>query len=213
MRSKLNQVDPCIGQQGTPLSLDDNTRRLVCMAGLLVRGRLGSGCTSPSWEAGSCCAVEQRAYRVYRARKRLLRSHERFREEYLAVTCRRRGRKTGWLALFNTAPPSRREGQAVMTKTTILAALWDFAIHDVAGNVVAGAVLLTVTAGARRLRIRRQARQRLDDACGSAPDAPSTPGWELQEPSARNTPGADGKLRGRGHQVLDAPRSRATRWS
>ncbi|MFJ8469934.1 hypothetical protein [Streptomyces swartbergensis] len=46
-----------------------------------------------------------------------------------------------------------------MTKTTVLAVLYDFVLHDVAGNVVAGLVLLATTAGWRHTRTRRQARR------------------------------------------------------
>ncbi|MFD6326797.1 hypothetical protein ACFWOL_28965 [Streptomyces sp. NPDC058442] len=44
-----------------------------------------------------------------------------------------------------------------MTKSTVLAALYDFVLHDVASNVVAGLVLLAGTAGGQRIRTRRQA--------------------------------------------------------
>lgn len=44
-----------------------------------------------------------------------------------------------------------------MTKTTALAALYNFVLHDVVGNVVAGLVLLAGTAGWQRIRTRRQA--------------------------------------------------------
>ncbi|MFB6962524.1 RNA polymerase sigma factor [Streptomyces sp. NPDC056309] len=50
-------------------------------------------------------------------------------------------------------------GGAAMTKTTVPAALYDFVLHDVAGNVVAGLVLLATTAGWQRARTRRQARR------------------------------------------------------
>jgi hypothetical protein len=46
-----------------------------------------------------------------------------------------------------------------MTRTTALAVLYDVVLHDVAGNVVAGLVLPATTAGWRRTRTRRQARQ------------------------------------------------------
>ncbi|MEU1895716.1 hypothetical protein [Streptomyces pristinaespiralis] len=44
-----------------------------------------------------------------------------------------------------------------MTKTTVLAVLYDFVLHDVAGNVIAGLVLLVGTTGWQRIRTRRQA--------------------------------------------------------
>ncbi|MGW1157848.1 hypothetical protein ACWD5Q_35140 [Streptomyces sp. NPDC002513] len=46
-----------------------------------------------------------------------------------------------------------------MTKTTVLEALYDFVLHDVAGNVVARLVLLATTAGWQRTRARRQIRR------------------------------------------------------
>ncbi|MYR61098.1 hypothetical protein GTY54_34370 [Streptomyces sp. SID625] len=46
-----------------------------------------------------------------------------------------------------------------MTKATVVAALYDFVLHDVAGNVVAGLVLLATTAGWQRARTRRQTRR------------------------------------------------------
>ncbi|MGW1534435.1 hypothetical protein [Streptomyces aureus] len=46
-----------------------------------------------------------------------------------------------------------------MTETTVQAALYNFFLHDVAGNVVAGLMLLAVTAGWRRTRLRRQSRR------------------------------------------------------
>jgi len=57
-----------------------------------------------------------------------------------------------------------------MTKTTVLAALYDFVLHDVAGNVIAGLVLLAGTAGWQRIRTRRQACQRPPGAI--EPDEP-----------------------------------------
>ncbi|MDT0465415.1 hypothetical protein [Streptomyces gibsoniae] len=46
-----------------------------------------------------------------------------------------------------------------MTKTTVLAAPYGLVLHDIAGNVVAGLVLLAITAGWQRARTRRQARR------------------------------------------------------
>ncbi|WP_406723497.1 hypothetical protein WJ438_00710 [Streptomyces sp. GD-15H] len=57
-----------------------------------------------------------------------------------------------------------------MTKGTVLAALYDFVLHDVAGNVIAGLVLLAGTAGWQRIRTRRQARRTPPGAIG--PDEP-----------------------------------------
>ncbi|MFF9025650.1 hypothetical protein [Streptomyces eurythermus] len=46
-----------------------------------------------------------------------------------------------------------------MTNTTVLAALYDFVLHDVAGDVIAGLVLLAGTTGWQRIRTWRQARR------------------------------------------------------
>lgn len=43
-----------------------------------------------------------------------------------------------------------------MTKTAVLAALYDFVLHDVVGNVIAGLVLLAGTTGWQRIRTRQQ---------------------------------------------------------
>lgn len=43
-----------------------------------------------------------------------------------------------------------------MTETTVLAALYDFVLHDVIGNVIAGLVLLAGTTGWQRIRTQRQ---------------------------------------------------------
>ncbi|MEU8941690.1 hypothetical protein AB0C97_26985 [Streptomyces goshikiensis] len=43
-----------------------------------------------------------------------------------------------------------------MTSTVILPVLYDFVIHDVAGNIVAGALLIAATTAWRRIRNRRQ---------------------------------------------------------
>ncbi|MEV0493638.1 MULTISPECIES: hypothetical protein [Streptomyces] len=45
-----------------------------------------------------------------------------------------------------------------MNTTTALAVLYNFVIHDVAGNLAASLVLLTATASWRRLRVNRQIR-------------------------------------------------------
>jgi hypothetical protein len=52
-----------------------------------------------------------------------------------------------------------------MTKATVLAALYDFVLHDVVGNVIAGLVLLAGTAGWQRIRTR-QARRTPPSAIG-----------------------------------------------
>lgn len=58
-----------------------------------------------------------------------------------------------------------------MTKAAVLATLYDFVLHDVVGNVIAGLVLLACTAGWERLRIR-QARRTPPSAIGTD-DPPS----------------------------------------